>query len=139
MVPPSAASNFPTRSRIAPVNAPLTCPKSSLSSRFSGIAAQLTATNGPRERGDRPWMARATSSFPVPLSPRIRTVVSVGATRRIISTICRIPGLSATMLSRSLRDFSAWRSTTFSRCSASSSSALRMVSFSSSRLKGLLM
>ena len=138
-MPPSAASNFPTRSRIAPVKAPFTWPKSSLSSRLSGIAAQLTATKGPRPRGDSPWRARATSSFPVPLSPRIRTVVSVGATRRTISTICCIPGLSATMFSMSLRDLSACRRTTFSFSSAFSSSAFRIVSFSSSRLKGLLM
>ena len=35
---------------MAPVNAPLTCPKSSLSISSSGIAAQLTSTNGPPRR-----------------------------------------------------------------------------------------
>jgi hypothetical protein len=32
-------------SSVAPVNAPFLCPKSSLSSRFSGSAAQFCATN----------------------------------------------------------------------------------------------
>ena len=49
-VPPSASSNLPRRSSIAPVNAPLTCPKSSLSISSSGMAAQLTSTNGPPRR-----------------------------------------------------------------------------------------
>ena len=45
-VPPWAWTNKPLRSARASVNAPLTCPKSSLSSRVSGRAAQLTATKG---------------------------------------------------------------------------------------------
>ncbi len=50
MVPPSAVSNLPDLSFIAPVNAPLTCPKSSLSRRLSERAAQLTLTSGPSFR-----------------------------------------------------------------------------------------
>ena len=46
IVPPSATSNLPRRSATAPVNAPRTWPKSSLSISSSGIAAQLTSTNG---------------------------------------------------------------------------------------------
>ena len=38
------------------------------------MAAQLSVTNGPSRRGLESWMARATSSLPDPLSPRIRTV-----------------------------------------------------------------
>ncbi len=138
-MPPSAASNFPTRSRMAPVKAPLTWPNSSLSSRVSGMAAQLTGTKGPWARGERPWMARAMSSFPVPLSPRMRTVVSVGATRITSSRTCAIGGLSAMIASRPLRSFSSSRNVTFSRSSSLSCRAFLMVSFSSSRLKGLLM
>ena len=41
-VPPVAASNRPGLSRSAPVNAPLTYPNSSDSSRFSGMAPQFT-------------------------------------------------------------------------------------------------
>ena len=42
------ARSGPCARRRRPVNAPFTWPKSSLSSSSSGIAAQLTATNGPR-------------------------------------------------------------------------------------------
>ena len=47
MVPPSAAAKRPILSCTAPVKAPLTCPNSSLSSRFSARAAQFTLTRGP--------------------------------------------------------------------------------------------
>ena len=43
-VPPFASSKRPTRCAIAPVNAPRSCPKSSLSSSPVGMAAQLTLT-----------------------------------------------------------------------------------------------
>ena len=46
-MPPSAASKRPTRSRVAPENAPRTCPNSSLSASSRGMAAQLSSTNGP--------------------------------------------------------------------------------------------
>ena len=45
-----------------------------------GTAAQFTLTNARAERCERLWMARAMSSFPVPVSPVIRTVESIGAT-----------------------------------------------------------
>ncbi len=65
---------------VAPVNAPLSWPKNSLSMRVGGIAAQLTFTSGLSRRPLAACSARATSSLPVPVSPRMRTVVSVGAT-----------------------------------------------------------
>ena len=37
------------------------------------MAAQLSATNSFRRRGDRSWSVCATSSLPVPLSPTIST------------------------------------------------------------------
>ena len=61
------------------MNAPLTCPNSSLSSSGSGIAEQLTPINGQPARGLSAWIARAASSLPVPVSPRIRTVTSIAA------------------------------------------------------------
>ena len=64
---------------MAPVKAPFSWPNSSLSSSVSGIAAQFTATNGPLARGESSWMARATSSLPVPVSPRISTGAGLGA------------------------------------------------------------
>ncbi len=65
-VPVLASSNRPRRSALASVNAPLRWPNSSLSSRFSGMAPQLMATNGLLARIERRWMARATSSLPTP-------------------------------------------------------------------------
>src|SRR5579862_9242135 len=47
-------------------------------------------------------MACATSSLPVPVSPSIRTVASVGATVRIRSNTPRRPVLEPTMPSRSV-------------------------------------
>src|SRR5439155_14504482 len=45
-VPLSAISKRPIFCAIAPVKAPFSCPKSSLSNRSSGIAAQFSFTNG---------------------------------------------------------------------------------------------
>ena len=75
------------------MKAPFTWPNSSLSSRVSGIAAQLMATNGPSLRPLFAWSALATSSLPVPLSPVMSTVVSVSATRVTSSHILSIAGL----------------------------------------------
>jgi hypothetical protein len=47
------------------------------------MAAQLTSTKLLPARGDRAWIARATTSLPVPLSPLINMVASVLATRSI--------------------------------------------------------
>ena len=84
-MPPSACRNLPSRSAVAPVYAPFTEPKSSLSMSSSGMAAQLTLTKGLSRRSLWSWQARATSSLPVPLSPRIRIRAPVGATRAICS------------------------------------------------------
>src|SRR6185312_208774 len=72
---------------IAPVKAPRSWPNSSASRSVSGNAAQLTATNALASRALPSCSARATSSFPVPLSPRMTTEASLGATavRRLIS------------------------------------------------------
>ena len=82
-VPARASSKRPGLRVTAPVKAPFSWPNNSLSSRFSGIAAQLTATNGPVALGPCSWIARATTSFPVPDSPWISTVAVLGATRAI--------------------------------------------------------
>ena len=79
-VPPSASSKRPSRRRWAPVNDPFSWPKSSLSIRVSGMAAQLTATKGPFARRLARCSVRATSSLPVPDSPTTNTVASVAAT-----------------------------------------------------------
>jgi len=68
-VPPSARATNPSRSETAPVNAPLTCPNTSLQNSSSGSAAMLTGTNG-RAARDECWCSDlATLSFPVPVSP----------------------------------------------------------------------
>jgi len=84
---------LPSRCRSAPVNAPRSCPNSSLSISVSGSAAQLTDTSVARARGDLAWIARATSSLPEPDSPWISTVAGLVATRSICSSIVSIGAL----------------------------------------------
>src|SRR5690606_11276539 len=67
---------------------------SSLSSRLSVRAPQLTRTYGPVDLGLRSWTARAISSLPVPVSPTIRTQARDGATWRIVRKTWRIEWLS---------------------------------------------
>ena len=96
-VPRWASSNLPGLRAAAPVNAPFSWPKSSVSSRFSGIAAQLIATNGPSARGLSTCSARANSSLPVPLSPSRSTVASVAAARCSATVTCFSSGSSPTI------------------------------------------
>ena len=80
----SPARSLPMRRSVASVKEPRSWPNSSLSISGSGIAAQLIATKGPAARGPSSWMARATSSFPVPLSPLISTLARERATRSMV-------------------------------------------------------
>lgn len=98
-VPPSARSNHPWRVESAPVKLPRSCPKSWLSINSEGIAPQLTRMKGPPAREDREWIARETTSFPVPVSPRINTGTSEPATKSIRSMIRRRPDSAPTMMS----------------------------------------
>ena len=84
-VPRWASSNFPGFVVTAPVKAPFSYPKSSLSTRFSAMAAQLILMKGCSFRALCRWMARAISSLPVPVSPVMSTVVIAGETFRMIS------------------------------------------------------
>ena len=84
-MPPSASSKRPFLRECAPVKAPRSWPNSSDSNSGSGSAAQLTLTNGIAARGELWWMARATSSLPVPDSPRSSAVALVRATWLICS------------------------------------------------------
>ncbi len=95
MVPPAARSNRPGFWRSAPVKAPRSWPNSSLSTRPSGNAPQLTRMNGPSARLEWRWSASATSSLPVPLSPTIKTGASVAAARPIALKTSRIDGALA--------------------------------------------
>ena len=126
-MPFSASSKRPNRRCVAPVKAPFSWPNNSDAMRSRGITAQFTLTNVWEDRGDRLWMARATSSFPVPVSPVIRTLESVGATLEMRESTFRrgaeIPTISSNIdaLSSSSRKvtFSSW-----SRCSASLRSSI---------------
>jgi len=97
MVPPCASSKRPTRRSMAPVKAPFTWPNSSLSTRPAEMAAQFTLTSGRCRRGLRSWIARAISSLPVPVSPRIRTVELVCATLSTSENTLESAGLSPTI------------------------------------------
>ena len=79
-MPPSASSNRPSRRAIAPVNAPFSWPNSSDSSIAGRQRGAVDAHERPRSRALLMWIARATISLPVPVSPRSSTVDVVGAT-----------------------------------------------------------
>jgi hypothetical protein len=85
-VPPSAASRSPAFARTAPVKAPSTCPKTSLSKSDSDSAAAWMRTSGPSARREKRWMRSAKTSFPVPVSPSSSTGRSVTATLRMIAS-----------------------------------------------------
>src|SRR5271170_8019308 len=99
-VPRSAISKRPRFCIKAPVNAPFSCPNSSLSTSPDGIAAQLRRTNVRSRLGLRLWTARAISSFPVPVSPCSKTVDPVGATISIWSRTLRRAALLPTRSSK---------------------------------------
>ncbi len=63
------------------MKAPLTWPKSSLSSSSRERLGQLTVTKAWPRRGLCWWMARAMTLLPVPLSPSRRMVASLAAAR----------------------------------------------------------
>ena len=138
IVPPSALRKCPSCFLSAPVNAPFSCPNSSEASKDSVRAAQFTATNGPRARRLAAWTALATSSLPVPDSPVISTVASVGAMVRTISQSARMDSLRPTMpvcasVAARLRDRVA-----FSRISPTWAKTLRNTTLSFSKSRGLV-
>ena len=136
-VPPDAASSSPRRATSAPVKAPFSCPNSSDSSRWSGSAAQLMAMNGRSERRLFMWMARAISSLPVPDSPEMNTLASVGATRETTENTFWMDSLVPTMFSKLYCFFSWSRSTALSRTSLTCCAARPMRMRSCVAVKGL--
>src|ERR1044072_6301090 len=56
------------------------------------MAEQLMSTNAWPRRGLRSWIARAASSFPVPVAPVMITEASVGATRSMTENSFLITG-----------------------------------------------
>ena len=98
---PSASSKRPSRRATAPVKDPFSCPNSSDSRTPCASAAQFTFTNGLDSRALLMWMARATISLPVPVSPRKRTVAVVCATCSTRASTSRRAGESPTMAPKS--------------------------------------
>src|SRR6202022_1359541 len=89
IVPECASSKRPWRRCTAPVKAPFSWPNSSDAIKEEGIDAQFTLINAWPERCECLCTARAINSFPVPVSPMISTVESVGATFTILeSKVC---------------------------------------------------
>ncbi len=145
-VPLWAASNLPIFRSVAPVKAPRSWPNSSLASNSADSAAQFKQTKTWSRRGLESWTARATSSLPTPLSPRISTVALLAAARPISSATCWMAGLwpimrlctpsrsrSCTFSVRTWVRFSAnsWRRLRFSRATATVSATARVNSNSS--------
>ena len=95
-VPPAARSRRPIRRATAPVNAPRSCPNSSLSSTDGASDAQSACTNGSWRRGERRCSVRATSPLPTPVSPSRSTVDDSAATRSTSRSTRRIGALAAT-------------------------------------------
>jgi hypothetical protein len=108
------------------VKAPRSCPNSSLSSSSPGIAAELRATKGSAARALALWMERAATSFPLPLSPVIRTGTLLAATRPMVLKTSSSAALLPTSRSPGLL-----RVPTSRRSSRTSSSSARVrVAFS---------
>ncbi len=139
-MPPSASWNLPMRLSTAPVKAPFSWPNRIDSTRFSGMAPQLTVTNGLPARPLSPWMARAISSLPTPDSPSIRTaMLAFDAAARRPSEMTR--GMAVPRMTRSLKvsvpsTFFLMR--VISTASASILSALLIDTSSRSGLAGLI-
>ena len=118
-MPPWARSNLPSFWRLAPVKAPGSYPNSSLSSNSCGMAAQFTFTKGFSRRSEWENTMRATTSLPVPLSPRISTVALVSATCSMVFFTSSILGLVPNNMLKSLcrRTWSrSWVTSLVSRC-----------------------
>jgi hypothetical protein len=99
---------------MAPVNAPFSWPKSSLSSRDSLSAAQLRRTSGALALGLARWIISATSSLPVPVSPWMSTLARLGATCSIIRSSLTMLGCEPITCPKALRSRSRSRSRPFS-------------------------
>ena len=98
---------------------------------------EFTVTKGPSLRFELPWIDLATSSLPVPLSPRIRMLLFDGAALRIRSNTWRIDRLLPMMRSKPWRSRSCSFRSRFSAVSRRRSRPWRMVSRTSSFLNGL--
>ena len=132
IVPLFASSNLANLLSVAPVNAPFSCPKSSLSINVSGTAAQFIIMRGSFLRLLRLWISLATSSLPLPLSPWISTVTSVVPTFSILSNTSFIASLWPMISPMPPNRPISKRRRAFSSCKASLSEAFFAIIRSSS-------
>ena len=92
-VPSAASSTIPRRSWSAPVKAPRTWPNRVSAKTVSSSPATFTVTSLPRQPESR-CAAWATSSFPTPLSPVIRSgwgLLATASTYEKMSSMERSP------------------------------------------------
>ena len=75
------------------------------------MALQLIAMNGLWDRPDSRWMALAMSSFPVPLSPLIKTELSLRAILVTVSKTVDMDRLRPTISGNACCQFSVTRDT----------------------------
>jgi hypothetical protein len=122
----------------APVNEPLSWPKSSLSRRLAGSPAQFTVRNAIPERLLHLWRSRATSSLPVPVSPSISTAQSVGPTFRMSLASSRILPLFPMMSGKKAPLSRKWSSVAAFLPRVLFSCAFRMAASSSSKSNGFV-
>ena len=137
-MPPFACSIRPIRRFAAPVKAPTSWPKSSLSSTLSGSAPQFSATKLPRRPLQR-CSRLATTSLPDPVSPRTSTSTAASATCRIVSRSRTIDSVSPTSDMSSPTPAAASRSRRFSSTSRRFSAARATVPASRAASNGLAM
>ena len=125
-VPPSAAWNAPDRACADPGSTPVAWPNSSDSSSSSAVSSQLIEMNGLWRRGLPLWIALASSSLPVPLSPVISTRASVPATMCAWASRSSITELRVMISLRQSSPESLKPEMRSARCTWSSSSCLSM-------------
>ena len=116
-VPLSASSKRPFLAYTAPVKAPFTWPNRFDSSSSCGSEPELTTMKGLSRRGEFWWIAFATSSLPVPLSPETRIVEREGATCEMSWNTCSMRWLLPTSSMKRPWSRSAVRSWRFSSAS----------------------
>ena len=98
----------------------------------------MTVTRGLPARALAPWTARATSSLPVPDSPVMSTVASVGATVAMISRMALMAGLRPRISGPAAASLSWRRSSRFSTLMREWSTARCRVSRRASKSSGLV-
>ena len=136
-MPPEASTNLPMWRSVAPVKAPFSWPNRIDSTRLSGIAPQLTATNGFDLRSPLPWMARANSSLPTPDSPSTSTGMVEAAAFCAVCSTPAIVSLRVMISAKVSLPSRLWRMRCNSPFSALALSALRSDTCSRSMPTGL--